>query len=222
MIMRKIAYTILLAATVTAAFAQRDGNKSGFTYKNAITWEPLYVFNNGFKINYERRIAECQWLEGSLIGYKYDDNYFQNMMDIGYYSDGDVDKSYGYGADLHYKYCVLPFMYASVGLQYRGHRVTTDYSSYVFIPYEEDGLQFISPEIDHLQKVFVQRYAASFRLGFQTRTFRRVSVGGFVGMSVIKSVVHKDASWNWYEGYLFDLTYSGLLPELGLKVGFRF
>jgi len=219
--MKKIYFILIFTALTVNAFCQKSRRDRGETFKNVITAEPLYLFNNGLKINYERRLFAHNWVEVSVVGYKYDKESFQNVWGAPYFWDNDIDRGYGYGADLHYKWFPLQFMYLSCGVQLRHHKISADDYTYGFSSYEEDGMTYYYPSLRSVSQ-YVNHFSTCLRLGFQTRPFRRVSVGGFIGFNYVRSSTN-DTFYNyWTDDDVFSLTYNGLMPELGFKIGVRF
>jgi len=223
MIMKKLLLIILCVFMQFPLQAQNDRKTSRLeTLQNAVTIEPLYWFNNGLKINYERELFPKNWIEAGVVGYLYHRENFQGVFGATYFGDNDAEKASGYGFDLHYKWLPVPFMYVSCGFQYRRHKV--HYEDYVlgFQDFEEDGLTFYEPALMDANQI-ISRYGGTLRIGFQTRTFRRVSAGGFIGLSYFNSdydkVYYRNGSW---DGPLNSLYHKGLVLDMGFKIGLRF
>jgi len=218
--MNKYIYIIIFAVYIAVAYTGQEKNVGqSILYQNTITLEPLYFFNNGLKINYERNLFKNTWIETGITGYKYDKVNFQNIAGDAYFWDSDITKAYGYGIDLHYKWFPTSIMYLSAGFQVRHHNITNDDTNYSFIEYKEDGLTFITYTITPVTQN-INRFATCLRIGLQSRQYHRISVGGFAGFSYIHTNTSGSIYNNWNSPDM--LTFSGIMPELGFKIGVRF
>jgi hypothetical protein len=209
---------------------ERAARKS---FKNAVTIEPLYVYGSGMRVNYERMLAPKQWIETSLTGYKVQhDSDLRQTWQLVFFDEDRVKYAYGVGGDVHYKYMIKPYMYFSAGVFYRFNKVNF-IDGNTFKEFEEDGLKFYEPAERYVNR-FVHRYGTTVRLGYQSKPYRRVTVGGYVGLSYIRSRYNGDSSYghsNFYgytyginirEGNVTNLHYSGLMPVFGFRIGVRF
>jgi hypothetical protein len=218
--MKKYLFFIFTGFMLTTANAQQKLVYIYEPYKNVITFEPLYFFNNGLKVNYERMLFADNWLECSLVGYFYDDENFQSIFGSNHLWESNVGKAYGYGFDVHYKWFPVSMMYLSGGFQFRRHKITPDYYYYTyhFHEYMEDGLTFIAPvPSDYEVNEYINRYIGCLRVGFQSRPYRRVSVGGYIGVNFMWADEKGGSIYS--SSYI---THNGIMPDIGFKLGVRF
>jgi len=196
-------------------------------YKNAFSIEPLYLFNNGLRLNYERQLVTPKhWLEGSLIGYVVDyrntdrDMYLSNgSYNTWFLNSRDISNAWSLGTEINYKYYLRPFLYLSAGGAY-SHTAVTDETA-TFRKFKEDDLTFY----EHVWGKQTQRFdrvACNLRLGFQSKYYRRVVVGGYIGFTFTHSFFNPRNDDDYAsEDDITDLRYSGMLPHIGFRLGFR-
>ncbi|MDR3252064.1 MAG: hypothetical protein LBT35_00635 [Tannerella sp.] len=214
-----------LIASVSTIYAQESPRiKEG--YKNAFSIEPFYLTNNGLRLNYERQLASpAHWLEASFIGYVVDfrhedrDRYLPNSFYTTWFLNGrDIRNAWSLGTEINYKYFLHPFFYLSVGGAY-SHTDVVDYAN-TFHKFQEDGLTFYEHAWGESTQRF-DRVSGNFRVGFQTKNYRRVVVGGYVGITLTHSFYSPRDEGDYTSDDITNLRYSGFIPHIGFRIGFR-
>jgi hypothetical protein len=211
---------LLFAVTLFApahAAAQRRELPQGF--RNGLSVEPLYLFVDGLRINYERQLQTPRhWIDVSAIGYarKNSENW-ENWFFNGY----NTDRAWGLGAELNYKYFVLPFMYLSFGAGGGQQTVTYTRTAVDYSSYREDGLVFYEPDFDARSRTATwSKVAGNIRLGFQSKSTRRVLAGGYVGLGYVHSFY--DSAAQSLPNNPLSLGFRGIGPHAGFRIGVRF
>jgi hypothetical protein len=214
----------LLAGLISAIlFAPADGvaqqREPERNFRHALSVEPLYLFVDGLRINYERQLqAPNHWLEISAIGYaQKNSETWRNWFFNGNHSD----KAWGLGAEASYKYFVKPFMYISGGAAYGHQSVTFSRQSIEYSRYTEDELVFYEPVFKQTSHTGAwNKIVGNLRIGFQTKSTRRMVVGGYIGVSYV---------YSFYDSELISLPndpvtlgFRGFTPHAGFRIGTRF
>jgi len=192
--------------------------------KNAISLEPLYIVNNGLRVNYERQIINPHhWLEFSSTGYfSYNEN---NTLPKQWFYDSfdnfSVKNNWGLALEASYKYYPIYFMYISSGITYSHHEAALAGNTMIYNSYVEDGLTYYEPTFEYYDnwKAF-DRLGVNLKIGLQTPLYRNFLIGGYFGLGFAKAFYRDD-------GYvpnksIISVTYSGVTPLLGWRIGFRF
>ena len=202
---------------VTNASAQQ--REPGQNFYNALSVEPLYLFVDGLRINYERQLqAPRHWLEISAIGYAQKKS---RTWENWFFDGNHSDKAWGLGTDVSYKYFVRPFMYISCGAAYGHQSVTFSRETVEFNKYVEDDLIFYEPIFGRKShRGAWNKVAGNLRIGFQTKSVRRVVVGGYIGIGYVHSFY--DSELIYLPNDPITLGFRGFTPHAGFRIGTRF
>ncbi|MDR1763073.1 MAG: hypothetical protein LBR64_03855 [Dysgonamonadaceae bacterium] len=223
-------YKILIISILTLAFPANCfpqwTNDSRIT-KNAITIEPLYLYNFGLRINYERQISTPKhWVEFSAVGYfpSSDDFSLSHIWfyDDSYYYNRNVKTNWGTTFEVAYKYYPLSFIYLASGLSYNHHEAKFEGFDTKFNSYIEDGLLFYEPayKTSDCWESF-DRVGLNLRLGMQTPLYRRFVVGCYVGLSYNYSFFDEN-NFSSEDKSVTTVYYRGFVPSTGFRIGVRF
>jgi hypothetical protein len=209
---------ISCAATFACATAQDVHND--IFYRNNISVQPLYVFNQGVRIDYERQLHNpYHWLQVSTKGYFMNDKYDQGLMTL-LFDDDRIEKLKGAGAELNYKYFFLKkrILYVSAGVSY-SYFHTQQYDSY-FTDFHEDGLTFYRSEYSMQTQEF-NKMGFNTCFGVQSSPRKRFFVDGYVGFGYSHSFYDKNKYYPDTDN-INGLSYSGPTFTTGLRIGIRF
>jgi hypothetical protein len=209
---RFAAACICLLASMNMAAQNKTGE-----YKNSITLQPLYLFNSGLHIDYDRQIRGPHWIQVGVTGYLSEgDDIFETWM-----LDGQgMKKAVGGGLELNYKYLfprTKKRLYVAGGIFCSAFDVRKDQS--YFREYIEDGLTFYEPG----RKEFsgsIGTVEPAVRFAIQTRPYRRFFVDWYAGVGYRFSFYDKDLFFP--SDHLPGLTYGGTTLFVGFRLGPRF
>ena len=223
--MRTIAIiaTLLMGmlASTQYIFGQEEKEKNVYNYSIGV--QPLYLFNTGLRIDFEKRLKDPrQMLQVSAIGYllpKRDEpyEYWETLLVEDHYN---VNKLLGGGLALDYKYFpfrLANFLYFSGGLSY--HYFDVRYDGFKFISYQEDGMTFYEPQWGEIKQVF-NKVGGNVLFGLQTAPHRRVFVDGYIGIGYTHSFYDEDK--HHIDDNMFNVGYRGVTFVTGIKIGYRF
>jgi hypothetical protein len=200
------------------AMAQEARNAA--VYKNNLGLQPLYLFNQGMRIDYERQLNDPHhWLQMSATGYYADDTDYSGIATL-LFGDDRIKKLSGAGVEVNYKYFFLKrrFLYVSAGVSHRYFHTLSH--AFGYASYHEDGLTFYRLNYG-LQSQDFNRVGFNSCFGVQTSPYKRFFVDGYVGLGLCRSFYDRD-------GYYPDpaningLSYSGLTFTVGMRAGMRF
>jgi hypothetical protein len=227
---------ISILSLVFAANSYAEWTDDPKIKKSAISFEPLYLFNNGLKINYERQIANPrQWLEFSTTGYFSSKSLDNNLSTLWFYPNYNYDYYYYYigyqGYDITdnwgmtleaaYKYYPVSFMYISSSISYAHHEVAYTGHSMIFDSYTEGGLTYYEPTYSYYEewKPF-DRLGLNFKVGIETSLRQNALIGGYFGWGLIHSFYSEEGLTP--QKTICSVSYSGITLQIGFKIGFRF
>ncbi|MDR2120148.1 MAG: hypothetical protein LBP64_04650 [Tannerella sp.] len=220
MIHRRFFYRLLLlSCTVATVVATAQDARSDGARKNAISVQPLYIFNRGMRIDYERELHNpYHLLQVSAKGYLMHDGY--GTVTTLLFNDDRIEKLSGVGAEVNYKYFFLKrrIPYVSAGVSY-GYFRTQQYDS-DFAGFREDGLMFYRPDYSLRTQTF-SRAGFNTCFGVQTSPCKRFFVDGYIGLGFCRSFYDKNR-YHPDSDNMNGLTYNGLTATTGLRLGLRF
>ncbi len=179
---------------------------------------PQYVFQNGFKFDYEFTLGEDwkSWLQISptlFVGI--DDN------DVSSYEYKNMS---GFGLEVHHKYFLKEpderkgfyFSYGG-GLQRLGIRS----DQLVPYTYTENGNNYVSYHTDEVKTV-INRALLNIMVGKQIVRHRPLIIDYYIGVGFRYSMDKDMKLIETYNDGWFDYGYSGSLLVAGIKLGFNF
>ncbi|MDR1919962.1 MAG: hypothetical protein LBQ65_10005 [Tannerellaceae bacterium] len=221
---RKTILTALALGLLTSFGAEAQQERQpGF--KHALSVQPLYWLNNGFRLDYERQLKNpAHWLQISGVGYYADDvNDFWSFWSFG---DHPLNEAWGGGLDASYKW--FPFkrvLYTSAGLSVRHFNLKYNETIEDFISYERDGLTYYEPQSREVEvSQYFDRLGANLYLGVQNNSTKRFLIDAYIGLGWTYSFYDKDKYYpGKYYGYISSnsLSYRGITLLLGFRIGFR-
>ena len=212
----KIIPVILLSfLTSTMVFAQEG---QAFKREKILSIVPQYVFQNGFRVDYEFTLRNNQksWLQFSPeIFISTGDN---NMTSTNYNS------MRGIGLEVHHKYFMKEpnerygfyFAYGG-GLQFFG--VKNDQNvEYTYSEYDTNYISYRTEEVN----TTINRVLLNFVIGKQIVRSKPFIIDYYLGVGFRYSMDKNLELMESYNQTWFDNGYSGSLLVAGLKLGFNF
>lgn len=211
---------LIMACTLLPACAAAQGTPRTDGYGHSLAVQPLYIFNQGVRVDYERQLSSpYHWLQVSGKGY-----YMHRADDAGLltllFGDDRIETLSGAGAELNYKYFFLKrrHLYVSAGLSY-GY-VHTKLHGVDFSGFREDDLTLYRPHY-RLQSQDFNRAGFNTFFGIQTSPYRRFFVDVYAGVGYARSFYDRS---RYYPdtGNMNGLSYSGPTVTAGVRIGIRF
>ncbi|MDR1558038.1 MAG: hypothetical protein LBS88_13565 [Tannerellaceae bacterium] len=219
---RKTSIFLLLFTACLFVFPEAEAqNETRKTFGNSLAVQPLYWLNNGFRIDYERRLKNpSQWLQVSAIGYYVENE--SNPWDVWTFSDFSFNEVWGAGLEVNYKW--FPFrrqrVYVSGGLSASHFNMEYDEVGYRYTSYQIDGLTYYESQWENYQvSQRFNRIGTNLCTGIQNRPTRRFLIDGYVGIGFMYSFYDPDKYHP--DNYLNSLSYRGLTLTAGFRIGFR-
>jgi len=217
-----ISVMVVAAITIPAGRAQQE------PFKNSLSIEPLYMLNDGLRLNYERQLNNPNnCLEISAIGYFPSGPH--SMKNVWFYgsslSDGttyyDILDAWGAGLDLTYNYYLKSFLYVSGGIFYRHHAAKYE-SDYIYEVVDEGGFSYLTSNGQSVTRWFSHDRTGYFlRMGFQSKSTHKFLVGGYFGLGYSYSFGSNKLVPDGGIGP-FSINQRGAYFLLGFKVGLRY
>jgi len=212
----KIIQIILLSiVTSTMVFAQ---DELAFKREKIISIVPQYVFQNGFRVDYEFTLQNNRksWLQFSPELFISTDG---NDM-----TSNNYNSMRGIGMEIHHKYFMKEpndrygfyFAYGG-GLQFFG--IKEDQS--VLYSYPEYGTNYISYKNEEVNTT-INRLLLNFVVGKQIVRYKPFIVDYYLGVGFRYSMDKNLDLLETYNQSWFDYGYSGSLLVAGVKLGFNF
>lgn len=217
---RTFLYCLLISCIAPLACATAQDGRSDIFYRNNISVQPLYIFNQGMRIDYERQLHNpYHWLQVSAKGFYVNDGYDPGLMTL-LFSDDRIEKLKGAGAELNYKYFFMKkrFLYISAGLSYS--YFNTQQYGLTFVDFREDDLTFYRPDYSMQTQEFNKMGFNTF-FGVQSSPRRRFFVDGYVGFGYSRSFYDKNKYYPNTDN-INGLSYNGPTFTTGLRLGVRF
>jgi len=211
----KIILIILVLLTSTIVFAQ---NEKPFQREKILSIVPQYVFQNGFRVDYEFTLRDNRksWLQFSPELFISTDG--NNMTSANYKS------MRGIGLEVHHKYFMKEpnerygfyFAYGG-GLQFFG--IKNDQN--VQYNYSEYDTNYTSYRMEEVNTT-INRVLLNFVIGKQVVRYKPFIVDYYLGIGFRYSMDKNMELMESYNDTWFDNGYSGSLLVAGLKLGFNF
>jgi hypothetical protein len=211
----KIILIILVLLTSTIVFAQ---DEKPFQREKILSIVPQYVFQNGFRIDYEFTLQNNRqsWLQFSPELFISTDG--NNMTNANYKS------MRGVGLEIHHKYFMnepnerygFYFAYGG-GLQVFG--IKNDQNvQYTYSEYNTNYISYRTEEVN----TTINRVLLNFIVGKQITRHKPFIVDYYLGVGFRYSMDKNLELMEMYNQSWFDNGYSGSLLVAGLKLGFNF
>ena len=201
-----------------------SGNSKDSSRKNiAISIVPQYTLANGFRMDFEFRLADKHWLMFAPI-------YYMGSKREGFGPFSNSDKIYdveGYGADLYDKIFLKknssPFgPYLAVGVKY--HHFSIDYKDYTWQEYDEGGLKYYDYVYTTVNET-IDRYGANLVFGYQKDMFKGNMLADFFvgyGLKISDVKLSDDTKDEIFTSRFWDYGYAGPHLLLGVRLGVLF
>lgn len=203
--------TLFILLTTSPVFSQDTIYK-----KMAVSWEPIYMVNNGIRLNFDVHIKNNHWIEASPLFYSaYKGN-----------SNSRYETLLGGGIDISHRillekdYNTPYFAYGFTAQYYK-----LNYSDNVWITYNENDLEYMvydDMDVDH-SILKIGPYAV---IGYQTLFSKMVIIDIYAGLGIRKSYHFSNTSIigfeNNFNSYYGDFGYTGVMIVAGLKIGILF
>lgn len=212
--MKFIQLILLSFLTSAMAFAQ---DELTFTREKILSIVPQYVFQNGFRVDYEFTLKNNRksWLQLSP-------ELFIN-------TDGSDISSYNYnnmrgiGLEVHHKYFMKEpnerggfYCAYGGGLQFYGIKSNQN----VDYTYFENGAEYISYRQEEVN-TSINRVLFNFMVGKQVVRYKPFIVDYYLGIGFRYSMDKNMDLIETYNNSWFDYGYSGSLLVAGIKFGFN-
>lgn len=212
----KIIFFILLSILASTMVFSQD--EKPFQREKIMSIVPQYVFQNGFRVDYEFTLGDNRksWLQFSPELYISTDG--NNMTSANY------NNMKGIGLEVHHKYFMKEpderygfyFAYGG-GLQFFG--IKNDQN--VQYTYSEYDTNYISYKTESVNTA-INRVLLNFVVGKQVRRYDPFVVDYYLGIGFRYSMDKNMELMERYNQTWFDYGYSGSLLVAGLKFGFNF
>ncbi len=194
----------------------QDTDSSKVSISGAL--EPLFFFKNALKLDAEMQRSGSQfsyiitpefYSGGTIDG----GNLFRSYK-------GDYIKGFGIGLFQKYKFKALSGLYLSYGMTYRDLKIK--YSDQGFFSYKSNNLTYYEYGnfTDHLK---INSWLINSAIGVQTVYKNGIITDFYFGIGYKKS--SRDSEYQNYRKYdqsPASFGFTGLVPVIGLKMGFQF
>jgi len=234
--MKKVIYFMILILcylTITVQAQENKENDFPKQKKYTFTFQPLHVFNNSFRVDFEMRLKNGPgWLQFGANYYRrnidenidYPSHYYYLENDdylFYYYRFTFIREPYsnliGGGLDINYKRYFEPkrTLYIATGLSY--NYFNFKYIERNWIVFKEEDLQFEKMDycFDNQQ---INRLGINCLIGFQPQVYKPFVIDFFWGFSLRYSI--SDENKPLFDQTMFSYGYSGLALLTGFKIGF--
>lgn len=210
-------YTLFLIAFLSSILVSAQ-EEQDFKREKILSIVPQYVFQNGFRIDYEFTLKN-NWK-----------SWLQLSPELFINTDGNDISSYNYnsmtgvGLEVHHKYFMKEpnersGFYFAYGGGFQSFGIKKDQN--IDYTYFEDGAEYISYRQEEV-KTAINRVLFNFMVGKQVVRYKPFIVDYYLGIGFRYSM---DKNWELMETYnqtWFDYGYSGSLLVAGVKFGFNF
>jgi len=183
----------------------------------ALSFEPLYIFNNALRIDMERKITPNEWLGINLTGYysEYNPDAGRSWKSNSGFHQIDGLKGLGIGAT--YKHYFTRISFINLGANYTFFDVRNE--GYGYREFRENGLAFYEYGKMDKHSIF-KKVTANITYGIHS-TFRRAFfVEPYVGMGLAHGF-YDESYQEKYNDTMFGFGYRGPYLLLGVKLGFN-
>jgi hypothetical protein len=183
----------------------------------ALSFEPSYLFNNGLRMNLERKMTKQDWLGVNITGYYSPLDPRNNSTWISNSDFQEIDGLKGLGIGGTYKRYFARICFINLGANYTFFDVRN--KAYDYRAFTEDGLVFY--EYGYMDKHYYYKKAtANITFGIHS-TFRHVFFAEpYIGVGLAHSFYDKSYPEK-YNDTMFGFGYRGPYFLLGIKLGFN-
>ncbi len=198
-------------------------------HKNVtLSAQPLFVINGGFRIDLEKRLSNHQYIVFSPTFYR---SNFNKDKTANYFairtpsiSDSIYDRKKGLGLNISYKHVFNPEknLYWQIGTQFQWFEVS--FLGRGWEPFEENGnvfYRFINKNVSGKTNA----YALQLAIGKREPLLQSKNwiIDYFAGIAYQQAQVPNNIKlFRNYANNLTNIGYSGLMPIVGLKIGYAF
>jgi hypothetical protein len=189
-------------------------------YPFALSFEPMYFFNNALRVNLEKKVAQRDWLGLNVTGYYSPLDPDANDRSITSNSDFEyIDGLRGLGLGGTYKHYFTRICFIDLGAGYTFFDVRNEGFDYNYSKFIEDGLVFY--EYGEVKKhQYFGKVMVNTNFGIHS-TFRHLFfVEPYVGMGWAYSF-YDHSYQEKYNETMFGFGYRGPYLLMGLKLGFN-
>ena len=190
-----------------------------YTHRYTIALRPLYIANNGIKVDFEMELPNSQgnWLQiDAVVRFNTSDSAYRY---ISYWEAGDnwFTTLNGCGIGAYYKSYFRPNgWYYNVGLMLNYYGVTKPGT--VESTFTEDGLNFIRYDRQMIHWNFIKP-AVNFNIGKHFALTERLFLDAFAGIGYTYSIHNRDA-YKYFTSYNpCGFSYRGLYVSGGFRIG---
>jgi len=203
----KIAILFILCSLLPRLYAQRDSSAT-----RIFSFVPQYVFINGVRFDYDRKINERSWLQFSVEGFANEKSDVQAAW--------QKEKNYelaGLGLGLYYRY-------------YLNDDAATNFGTYLATGISENFFKFnnsnYESNVETTSSTKVWRSGVNLVIGQEYRIADRLMLDFYAGMGYRYSNNHysnKSAETNFrFDDNMFSYGFTGNVLLLGFRVGYLF
>ncbi len=206
------------------------------TYNTIISTVPQYMFISGMRVDIEKRIGHSdQWL---LVGPhiylreknpNYDNYYYDNYDDYGYYYDDDelYDMMAGYGITCYHK-IFMGFLeeetsysgtYLAYGLSFQNFFFK--YKAQEWVTYEENGMEYLreSETLTDKNRI-IYKMGLNLIFGYQVQPLDKIICDIYMGAGMRYSLRYPSYLETLkFNDNIIDYGYSGITPVAGFRLG---
>jgi hypothetical protein len=184
-----------------------------------IAAHPLYIFNNGMRLDFEKRIRNTpSWIQCGIAGYWLSEG--EQDYNYGVLISGDeLNELRGVGLELNYKHFVdkKETLYFAGGCSYSHYGI--EYVDAFWRTYTEDGQTFWTKERGHLSQN-INKLGINTYFGYQSPrpTFL---ADMFIGIGYRYSF-YSNSMAHPFNDRMLSLGYRGLVFITGVRLGAKF
>ena len=220
-IMKLIAVFLLCFLLQTPTSAQDVPASEEPIQKYAVSWQYSSLFTGGWKLNFEKRLKENQWLSIAptiysfpSVSYWWNNNYWDD-----YNSDPCINSVFGVGIDIGYKYYLdkTEIFYLLGGVNYS--YINYKYEVFDFLEFEENGMKYSKYDKTSNRQHF-NRPGAVLCLGLHTEKQIGFFLGTYGGVGYRYSI-YNDKKESFDDG-IFSPGYRGFYFTGGFHIGVAF
>ncbi|MCG8701610.1 MAG: hypothetical protein MI922_26395 [Bacteroidales bacterium] len=208
--------TLIILCSSTFVIAQDEERGS---LKNEIMLTPQYGFINGLRVDYERNFKKNALLIAPRIHI--------NTNGENFFSYNDYEEMIGLGLNLGYKVNFIPeshimVPYMMFGAYYTWYHLTLEGDSWV--PYYYDNIQ-AQTLVNTEKTIQIHKVGPDVLVGFQFIPIPQfvMDVSAGIGMRYsITASENKELVDNQFNSSILDPGFTGILPVINFKIGYRF
>ena len=231
---KALSTTLILLLFASTTFAQTADNKNSDmklphqTKRYTVAWQPLFIFNNAVRLDFETRIKDKPaWLQVSpaiyLVRQKERHRDFFGYTNDYYYltiSGDELNRMFGASLELNYKYFFTrkESFYLSGGCSYAHHNI--HYEGSFWTSYTEDGLQYHRIDYGDVNQK-INKLGLNALIGYQVPNSGYFLFDMFIGAGYRKSF-RSNPGARAYDSDILAFGYSGFLFITGVRLGAKF